>query len=81
MDALVIFIASLATTYLVARRTDRGLYTLADFAIGIFAGLAGLGMADLIHVDGAEWQLSLPLFFACALVFGLESLPRHRSWR
>ena len=81
MHALLIFISSLGTAYVVSRRTDRGFYTLADLAIGIFAGLAGLGMADLLRVEGADWQLGLPIFIACALVFGLESLPRRPSWR
>ena len=81
MHTFLIFIASFGTTYLIARRTDRGFYTLADLAIGIFAGLAGLGMADLLRAEGTDWQLGLPIFIACALVFGLESLPRRPSWR
>ena len=81
MDTILIFIASLGTVYFVARRTGSGQFTLADFMIGVFAGCASLGMSKFLSVEGAEWRSGLPLFFACALAFGLEALPRHSSLR
>ncbi len=77
MDTALIFIASLGTAYIVARRTGRGRFTLADLMIGVFAGFASLGMSQFLSVEGAEWRSGLPLFFACALAFGLEALPLH----
>jgi hypothetical protein len=77
VDALSIFLASLGTAYLVARLNRRGSFDLADLAIGIFCGCAGLILAQLIGVEGAEWRPGLPLFLACGLTLGLESLP-HR---
>jgi hypothetical protein len=77
VDALSIFLASLGTAYLAARLHRRGSFDLTDFVIGIFGGCAGLILAQMIGVDGAEWRPGLPLFLACALTLGLESLP-HR---
>lgn len=80
MEIVLILAAGLGTTYLVARHTGRRHFDLADGLIGIFAGLASLGLAELLRGDGAELQLGLPLFFACALAFGLEALPHRASW-
>jgi len=80
MDTILIFAASLGTAYFVARRTGHGRFTLADLMIGLFAGFASLGMSEFLSVEGAEWRSGLPLFFACALAFGLEALPRRSSW-
>jgi hypothetical protein len=77
MSTILIFIASLGTTFFVARRTGSGQFTLADLMIGVFAGFASLGMSEFLSVEGAEWRSGLPLFFACALAFGLEALPRR----
>jgi hypothetical protein len=82
VDTILIFIASLGTVYFVARRTGRGQFTPADLMIGLFAGFASLGMSEFLSVEGAEWRSGLPLFFACALAFGLEAaLPRRSLWR
>jgi hypothetical protein len=78
VDAILIFLTSLGTAYLVARLNRRGGFDLADLTIGIFCGCAGLILARLLSVEGAEWQPGLPVFVACALTLGLESLP-HRS--
>ena len=78
MNAILIFLTSIGMSYLVARLSRRGAFGLADIVIGIFCGCASLTLAQLMSVDGAEGQLGLPLFVACALTLGLESLP-HRA--
>jgi hypothetical protein len=78
VDALLIFLTSLGTAYLVARHTRRGTFSMADLAIGVFCGIASLSMARLLSVEGAEWRPGLPLLLACALTLGLQSL-QHRS--
>ncbi|MDQ2995567.1 MAG: hypothetical protein M3R61_00705 [Chloroflexota bacterium] len=78
MDAVLIFLTSIGTAYLVARLSRRGTFGLADLMIGIFCGCASLIMAQLLSVEGAGGGAGLPLFVACALTLGLESLP-HRS--
>jgi hypothetical protein len=78
VDAILIFLTSIGTAYLVARLSRRGTFSLADLVIGIFCGCASLSMAQLLSVEGAGWEPALPLFIACALTLGLESLP-HRS--
>jgi hypothetical protein len=78
VDAILIFLTSIGTAYLVARLSRRGRFGLADLMLGIFCGCASLSMAQLLSVEGAGWQPGLPLFVACALTLGLESLP-HRS--
>jgi hypothetical protein len=78
VDAILIFLASLGTAYLGARLTRRGSFNLADLAIGVFCGIAGVCMAQLLSVEGAEWRPGLPLFVTCALALGLESL-QHRA--
>lgn len=77
MNTALIFIASFATVFFVARNTGRGRLTLADLMIGVFAGFASVGISAFLSPEGAEWRSGLPLFFACALAFGLEALPRH----
>jgi hypothetical protein len=47
--------------------------------LGLFAGLAALGIASF--VGAGEWRLGLPLFFAVALAFGLEALQERPVWR
>jgi hypothetical protein len=78
VDAILIFFTSIGTAYVVARLRRRGAFGLTDLVLGIFCGCASLSMAQLLSVEGAEWSLGLPLFVACALTLGLESLP-HRS--
>lgn len=77
MDAIIILAASLATAVVVARRA--GGVALADLMLGLFAGLAALGIASF--VGAGEWRLGLPLFFAVALAFGLEALQERPVWR
>ena len=81
MHAILIFLTSLGTAYLGARLHRRGSFDLADLILGIFCGCAGLFMAQLIGAAGAEWRPGLPLFLACALTLGLESLPHRTSLR
>jgi hypothetical protein len=78
MNAILIFLTSIGTAYLVARLSRRRTFGLADLVLGIFCGCASLSMAQLLSVEGAGWGSGLPLFVACALTLGLESLP-HRS--
>ena len=78
VDAILIFLTSIGTAYIVARLSRRGTFGLADLVIGIFCGCACLSMAQFLSVEGAGWGSGLPLFVACALTLGLESLP-HRS--
>jgi hypothetical protein len=78
MDVIIILAASLATAIVVARRA--GGVALADLMLGLFAGLAALGIASFVGAAG-EWRLGLPLFFAVALAFGLEALRERPVWR
>jgi hypothetical protein len=78
VDAILIFFTSIGTAYIVARLSRRGTFGLADLVLGIFCGCASLSMAQLLSVEGAAGGAGLPLFVACALTLGLESLP-HRS--
>jgi len=78
VDTVLIFLTSIGTAYLVTRLRRRDGFSLADLIIGIFCGCASLSMAQLLSVEGAAWEPGLPLFVACALTLGLESLP-HRS--
>jgi hypothetical protein len=81
MDAILIFLTSIGTAYVVARLSRRGVFGLTDLVLGIFCGCASLSMAQLLSVEGAGWGLGLPLFVACALTLGLESLPHRSSMR
>ena len=81
MDAILIFLTSIGTAYIVARLSRRGTFGLADLVLGIFCGCASLSMAQFLSVEGAGWGAGLPLFVACALTLGLESLPRRSLLR
>jgi hypothetical protein len=74
MDAILIFLTSLGAAYLANRLARRGPFTQADLAIGIIGGLIGLGLAQFLSIEGAEWNLGLPLLLAGCLAIGLESL-------
>jgi len=78
MNAVLIFLTSIGTAALVVRLSRRGSFGIADLVIAIFCGCASLTMAQLLSVEGAGGRLGLPLFIACALTLGLESLP-HRA--
>ena len=81
MDAILIFVTSIGTAYIVARLSRRGTFGLKDLVLGIFCGCASLSMAQFLSVEGAGWGSGLPLFVACALTLGLESLPRRSLLR
>ena len=81
MDAILIFLTSLGTTYLAVRLARRERFTLADLAICIFCTFAALGMARSLGAARAGWGLELPLLVACALPIGLESLQQRSPWR
>ena len=81
MDAILIFLTSIGTAYIVARLRRRGTFGLIDLVLGIFCGCASLSMAQFLSVEGAGWGAGLPLFVACALTLGLESLPRRSLLR
>jgi len=78
VNAILIFLTSIGTAYFVARLSRRGSFGLADLVIGIFCGCVSLSLAQFLSVGDAGLRPSLPLFVACALTLGLESLP-HRS--
>ena len=81
MDAILIFLTSIGTAYIVARLRRRGRFGLADLVLGIFCGCASLSMAQFLSAEGTGWGSGLPLFVACALTLGLESLPRRSLLR
>ncbi|HJZ48013.1 MAG TPA: hypothetical protein VKE41_12635 [Roseiflexaceae bacterium] len=81
MDAILIFLTSLGTAYLAARLTRHSSFDRTDLVIGIFCGCASLILAQLLSAEGAAPRLGLPLFLACALTLGLESLPHRSSFR
>ena len=78
MDAILIFLTSIGTAYLVARLSRRGAFGLTDLMLGVFCGCASLSLAQFLSDEGVAGGGGLPLFIACALTLGLESLP-HRS--
>jgi hypothetical protein len=78
MNAILIFLTSIGTASLVARLRRRGTFGLMDLVLGIFCGCASLSLAQFFSVEGASSGVGLPLFIACALTLGLESLP-HRT--
>jgi hypothetical protein len=77
MNAILIFLTSIGTAYLVARLRRRGTFGLIDLVLGVFCGCASLSLAQFLSAEGAG-GVGLPLFIACALTLGLESLP-HRA--
>ena len=80
MDAILIFLTSLGTTYLAVRLAGRGRFTLADLSICIFCTLAALSMAHFLGASGAGRAMGLPLLVACVLPIGLESLQQRSFW-
>jgi hypothetical protein len=78
MNAILILLTSIGTSYLVGRLSRSGAFSLADLVIGIFCGIASLSLAQLLSSEGASGSLGLPIFVACALTLGLESLPQRR---
>ena len=80
MDILLILLTSLGTAYLAARLSARGACSAADLTIGLFVGVACIGLSWVLAHDGAG-SIGLPVFVACALTLGLESLQQRSSWR
>jgi hypothetical protein len=76
MDTLLIFFTSLGGAVLANRLARRGPLTLADIAGGIVAGGLGLGIAQILSMDGASSQLGLPLLIAFCFPLGLQSFQR-----
>jgi len=81
VNAILIFLTSIGTAYLVARLSRRRAFGLADLVLGVFCGCASLSMAQLLGVEGGGEGTGLPLFVACALTLGLESLPYRSTLR
>jgi hypothetical protein len=81
MDVILIFLTSLGTAYISARLNGRRSFDLTDLLIGLFCGCAGLILARMLGIEGANWRPGLPVFVACALTLGLESLPHRRPLR
>ena len=77
MNALLIVAATLGTALLAARASRRRVWTPADLAIGLFAGLAGLALGPYLGIE----SLGVQLFIGCALALGLESLPARGALR
>jgi hypothetical protein len=77
VDTMLIFLTSLATAFLCARVADGGRITLTDLVFGVFGGVAGLSLMQVLAADGAEVGRALPLLLTCALTLGLESLRRQ----
>lgn len=73
VEPLLILVAGLATTYLVARAS--GGFSAADAVIGLFAGAASVGLYWLGAAEGLG--VGVPIFVCCALALGLESRPRR----
>jgi hypothetical protein len=80
VDAILIFLTSLGTAFFSARLSGGSRATLADMTLGVVGGLAGLAVARMLVVDAGVSGLGLPLFLACALTLGLESLRHHSAW-
>jgi hypothetical protein len=77
MNTFLIFLASIGTAYLASRIARRGPFTLPDLTIGLFSGFISLGLASLLSAEGAGGSMGLPLFLACSLTVGLQSLRRQ----
>lgn len=77
MSALLIIAATLGTAFLAARASRRRLWTPADLAIGLFAGMASVGLGPYLGIE----SLGVQLFIGCALALGLESLPQPGALR
>jgi len=80
MDIILIFLTSLGAAMLANRLARRGPLAMADIAVGVVGGLAGLSLAQLLSVERNQWSLGLPLLLAFCLAIGLESLrdrPAH----
>ena len=73
MNALLIVAVALGTAFLAARASRRRSLTPADFVIGLFAGLASVGLGSYVGIE----SLGVQLFIGCALALGLESLPQR----
>lgn len=74
MDAILIFLTSLASAYLARRLAQREPFGLPDLVIGLFAGFMSLVLARFLDSQNAGASLGLPLLLACCLALGLESL-------
>ncbi|HEU5100218.1 MAG TPA: hypothetical protein VFU22_14415 [Roseiflexaceae bacterium] len=81
MNAILIFLGSLGIAYTSARLNRRRGFDLTDLLFGLFSGCAGLVLARLLGIDSVDWRPGLPLFVACALTLGLESLPHRKPLR
>lgn len=73
MDTWLIVLAGITTALLVARFSNRR-PMLVDAVFGAFAGIAGMALAQILRADGTMVGLGMPLFIACGLALGLESL-------
>jgi hypothetical protein len=73
MHPIVLFAASLGAAYLAGRLARREPFALADLAIGLVGGLAGMSVTQFL---GAA-EPGLALLIACGLPIGLGSLRRH----
>ena len=76
MDTILIFLTSLGAAALINRLARRGPLTLADIASGIVAGGLGVGIAQILSVEGAGRELGLPLLIAFCFPIGLLSFQR-----
>jgi hypothetical protein len=72
MDTLLIFLTSLGAAVLTNRLARREPLALADIA-GVVAGCLGVGIAQILSVEGAGRELGLPLLIAFCFPIGLQS--------
>ena len=77
MDTILIFLTSLGAAVLVNRLARRGPLTVGDIAGGIIAGGLGVGIAQILSVEGAGRELGLPLLLAFCFPIGLLSFQRQ----
>jgi hypothetical protein len=79
VDTILIFLTGIGSAYLASRLMKRGPFNLADLVTGIFGGLVGLSLAQIVGVEGAGWWPGTSIFLAFILTLGLESL-QHRTF-
>ena len=77
METLLIFLTGLGAAVLANRLPRTGPLTVGDIASGIIAGGLGVGIMQILSVEGAGSQLGLPLLIAFCFPFGLQSFQRR----
>lgn len=77
MSVVIIFAASILTVFIAGRMAYRTAFTRADIALGVIAGLLGMGLEQLLVSENlAPGNLGLPLVAAVVAALGLASQRR-----